>query len=387
MTPEIEKIYIKVILNHPLNFREEQLLKERIEKDPELEPFLRHLRDIRNAAYSFEESDLDEKKALQALKKRMKFPRKRIVPLRSWLKYAAVFLGIVATGYGIYTSRSNRETGLPKITLQLGDGTVRELDEKKVLIITGTDGRQVVSQEKNTLRYDREHTPVTDSVRNNLLTVPYAKTFQLTLSDGTHIYLNSGTRIKYPETFRDRKNRVVEIIDGEAYFSVTRDTAHPFIVQTNDMDIKVLGTEFNISAYREDRLTRAVLVEGSVRATSGMQEKTLVPEEIASYDKEEKMLFVNPVEVESHIAWTKGKMRFINEPFESIVKKIERSYGVKIINQNMRLQGAHFYGDFDINEETVDDVLKIFSTGKPFSYERVNNTILIKPDSDKTKNN
>ncbi|MGS2764311.1 FecR family protein [Sinomicrobium sp. M5D2P9] len=385
MTSEIEKIYIKVILNHPLNFREEQVLAKSIEEDPALKPFLRHLRDIRNVASSFEEVDLDEKKALHALKKRMNFPRKRVIFLRSWMKYAAVFLGIIATGYGIYTSRNNRntDTGSPKITLQLGDGTVRELNEKDVDIITGKDGRQVVVQEKNALRYERKLYPETDSVTDNLLTVPHAKTFQLTLSDGTHIYLNSGTRIKYPETFQGRKNRVVQIIDGEAYFSVTRDTAHPFIVQTGDMDIKVLGTEFNISAYRDDRHARAVLVKGSVHVASVTGEKTLVPREMASFDKKGKTLSVNPVMVESHIAWINGKMLFINEPFQSIVKKIERSYGVKVINQNRRLQDAHFYGDFDINEETVEDVLKIFSTGKPFSYEIESDIIRIKPDSDK----
>lgn len=382
MTPEINNIYIKVVHNKILTPEEERLLAEKFKKDPGLKSFLLHLRDIRNDAILLNEKDLDEKQALTAIRRRMLTSPKRVVPLGSWIKYAAVFTGIAVTVYGIYTSRGFRdETDMatPKVTLQLGDGSIRELDEEQARIITRADGRQVVSQDKNELRYDRNPDKDPGTATYNQLIVPHAKTFQLILSDGTHVYVNSGTKIKYPESFLGQKNRIVQIEDGEAYFSVSRDTTHPFIVQTGEMEIEVLGTVFNISAYREDKDIRTVLVEGSVQVTPpGKPEgRTLSPREMASYDKEGQELTVAPVEVASHIAWKDGRMLFIDEPFESIVKKIERSYGVKVINYNKELLGAHFYGDFDMTRESVEDVLKVFSTGKPFDYEIRNDTIII----------
>ncbi|SFW62981.1 FecR family protein [Sinomicrobium oceani] len=384
MHTDIEKIYLKVIQNHPLTFEERRLLVKKLRDDPGLKPFLLHLKDIHHEATALKTSDLDEKKALLALKQRMKPEPKKALRIRPWMRYAAILTGILITGYSWYLFHHTTESNTPKITLQLEDGSVRELDESTVNIITGNNGRAIVSQKKNTLHYDHVSQPGETSVLHNVLNVPKAKTFQLILSDGTRILLNSGSRIRYPEAFHPGEKRIVQLLDGEAYFTVRHDSLSPFIVRTGKIDVKVLGTEFNISAYTEDSLLHTVLVSGGVKVRSeGGTVRELVPNQIATYNRASEQLSVQQVTVTDHIAWVDGKMRFVDKPFGDILKTIERSYDVKIINRNKKLQHARFYGDFDIHKESVNDVLKVFATGRPFSYERNGNVITILPDADK----
>src|SRR5690606_20172851 len=147
------------------------------------------------------------------------------------------------------------------ITITLDNGTIETLgiDENKV--VRDADGNIIGTHNKSKLTY----TGVSkgEELVYNTLNIPYGKQFDVVLSDGTHVFLNSGTSLRYPVTFIKGKDRTV-FLSGEAYFEVAKDEGHPFVVDANEIQIEVLGTKFNVSRYPEDSNINTVLVEGSI---------------------------------------------------------------------------------------------------------------------------
>lgn len=164
----------------------------------------------------------------------------------------------------------------------------------------------------------------------NILTVPYGKTFQLKLADGSHVVLNAGTKLKYPVSFLG-ENRTV-FLNGEAYFEVAEDSENPFIVSTDDMDIEVLGTQFNVTSYTDDQKTYAVLVEGKVAARNNLaisETKILNPSELVYF--EGQALQTQKVNTTKYVAWVQGKLVFVDDSFSIIKNKLERKYNLSLI--------------------------------------------------------
>ncbi|QTD39157.1 DUF4974 domain-containing protein [Polaribacter batillariae] len=194
----------------------------------------------------------------------------------------------------------------------------------------------------------------------NTLNVPYGKTFELRLSDGTVVHLNAGSSITYPVEFIEGKNRQVSIT-GEAYVNVTKDSLHPFIVSLNDLNVRVLGTQFNVSAYPEDNVSEIVLVEGSV-AMYGKKEKfnkeasvLLEPGFKGRFNKQNHGITKNKVITSTYTSWVNGKLVFRNMTFENILKKLERHYNVNIVNKNKTLSQKKFNANF--GKEPLANVL------------------------------
>src|SRR5690606_28344661 len=186
-----------------------------------------------------------------------------------WSGIAATFLLLI----GIYfynqntlgtakepiTIENNQNTEL--ITLQLDNGMIETISTDGERKITSPNGNLVASQQGNSLQYNG--TEAQDKLVYNTLNIPYGREFDLVLSDGTKVKLNSGSSIKYPVRFLKGQDRKV-FLKGEAYFDVSSDKAHPFIVNVDEMNIRVLGTQFNLSHYPEDEDISTVLVEGAV---------------------------------------------------------------------------------------------------------------------------
>ena len=214
----------------------------------------------------------------------------------------------------------------------------------------------------------------------NTINVPYGKKIKIELSDGTIVHLNSGTSLKFPTDFVEGSDRKV-FLKGEAYFDVTDDDKHPFIVNADEVDIRVLGTKFNISAYGEDKQLNTVLVEGSVSMyeRDNMNGKNnpivLTPGKMATWDKRNKSINVNEVDVNNYISWIEGKLVFANTPFSDIIKRLERNYNVEIINNNLILDTQLYDATFDI--ETIEEVLNSFNKSYAIKYIISNNKIII----------
>ncbi|MCB0743094.1 MAG: FecR family protein, partial [Ignavibacteriae bacterium] len=287
------------------------------------------------------------------------FRSKYYVPV---LKYAAVLLILFTSSYFIYIYQAGtKEFVIPNnaITLELQDGTKKVIDEQGTQMILDNNGEVIGKQEGKQLTYHKSASQ--KELVYNTLTVPYGKTFELKLSDGTVAHLNAGSSMTYPVEFIDGKNREISIT-GEAYLNVAKDALHPFIVNTKGLNVRVLGTQFNVSAYPEDTVSEIVLVEGSVamyeeKETYNSERATLLePGFKGSFDKQKQSITKNKVITSSYTSWINGELVFRNMTFENILKKLERHYDVVILNNNKELSQKKFNANF--GKEPIANVLE-----------------------------
>jgi len=217
------------------------------------------------------------------------------------------------------------------------------------------------------------------------------------LPDGSNVILNADSKLSIDADFgqKDRKLH----LDGEAFFYVVHNASKPFIVQTSRMDIKVLGTAFNVKAYKADGLFETSLIRGSVELSLTKEHRTVTLHPKEKYVlREMKPEIVKAVEsaaggkmhVESgvlpvkisridtsivEVSWTDNKIAFMDEPFEEVLKKLERWYGVRIIVEDASLMNNLYTGSF--RNESIDDVLSALQFSKSFTYKKQDNVIII----------
>ncbi|HEY6913248.1 MAG TPA: FecR domain-containing protein, partial [Paludibacter sp.] len=168
------------------------------------------------------------------------------------------------------------------------------------------------------------------SSKYNLIEVPYGKQSQVTLYDGTKVWLNSGTTFRYPVSFSDKLREVY--MEGEAFFEVAKNAEQPFVVNAGQLKIQVLGTRFNVCAYPDDQQFSATLDEGSVMAINISNGKTLRlnPGEQVILDRETNLMNHISVDTALYTSWKENMLKFEDAPFEEVIKKMERWYDVKI---------------------------------------------------------
>ena len=290
-----------------------------------------------------------------------------------WLKYAAIFMGLVALGiYAYVQADKTNEITQEEVTIILGNGVTKETLKENTSGIVSRSNTFIAKQEGSKIIYNK--VSVEDNNKNqpliyHTLEVPYGKKFQVVLSDGTEAYLNSGSSLTYPVAFYEKGARNV-VLKGEGYFTVKSDSLRPFMVSTETIETKVLGTQFNISGYADDEHIKVVLIEGSLAvnrnndSTSGSV--LLKPNQIASYSNLNKEMVVNNVDVSSHIAWKDGILLFKNEDFYHITKKLERHYDIEIEIRDDLLKKERYTGRF--KTETIEEVLQGFQRIKEFEY-------------------
>jgi len=166
--------------------------------------------------------------------------------------------------------------------------------------------------------------------------VPFGKKSQLTLEDGTKVWLNAGSRMAFPEKFNGKKREI--FLEGEGYFEVAHNTEIPFYVNTGEIAVKVLGTRFNVSAYESDGAIETVLIEGKVAISERSalaflkDESILLPNQRASYDRKERSIVIkDEPNVENAIAWTEGVFKFHRQSINEVMSKLERYYNVQFV--------------------------------------------------------
>jgi len=303
-----------------------------------------------------------------------------------WSGIAATFLLLI----GIYfynqntlgtakepiTIENNQNTEL--ITLQLDNGMIETISTDGERKITSPNGNLVASQQGNSLQYNG--TEAQDKLVYNTLNIPYGREFDLVLSDGTKVKLNSGSSIKYPVRFLKGQDRKV-FLKGEAYFDVSSDKAHPFIVNVDEMNIRVLGTQFNLSYYREDEDISTVLVEGAVvlyKEGANMDSNTtaqLVPGQRAAWNKTNNTMTGNEVDTNIYTAWKDGYLLFKASPFYNIRAKLERHFNISIEDRSGRLENQIYTATF--RNETIEEIMDAFKEDTPFEYIREGSKIII----------
>jgi ferric-dicitrate binding protein FerR (iron transport regulator) len=276
-----------------------------------------------------------------------------IVPIRRrsrviWWAAAAVAVPLVMATVWL----SNRNRTLPAIakndaatiqpgrnaaTLTLGNGS-------NVVLDSGTTGQ--VLQKGNVLAryeggkvaYDAKRF-ANKEIEYNTLATARGGQYQLVLPDGTKVWLNAASSIRYPTAFNG-KERQVELA-GEGYFEVMDKKDQPFVVAVDGMNVKVLGTEFDIMAYAEEGSKRTTLVQGAVKVKNGVEEKVLKPNEQSVVTKEGAVTVATGVDIESVIAWKQGFFQFKHTDLKTIMRQIARWYDVDVVYQREDLSGEY----------------------------------------------
>ncbi|NPA36613.1 MAG: DUF4974 domain-containing protein [Chlorobi bacterium] len=195
---------------------------------------------------------------------------------------------------------------------------------------------------------------------------------KLILPDGTKVWLNSGSHFKYPLIFKRKMRKV--FLSGEAYFEVAKDKKRPFIVQTDDIDVMATGTKFDVLAYDNDNLTEATLVEGTIYIAkdNGDNKKPtpiacVKPGQKATLHKDRKKLTVQKTNIDKTISWIDGKLIFINDPMNEVIKKLSRWFNADIILVDNELTSYRYTATF--TEETLPQILDLLKRSAPIEYK------------------
>jgi transmembrane sensor len=208
---------------------------------------------------------------------------------------------------------------------------------------------------------------------------PKGKQRHIILADGTHVWLNANSELKYAKNFLGKKNREV-YLDGEAFFDVSENKEKPFIVHASGLSIKVLGTAFNVRSYADDHIVETTLVRGKVSIASASEDSihqvTLLPNQQALFIKDSKtMALEGAVNTENYIGWKDGWMIFDDKPFSYIKETLERWYDVSIIMEDEDSLTCTFSAKF--KDKTLQEVLEIFRNTESINYRITGDQILI----------
>lgn len=321
---------------------------------------------------------VDEQKAFEAFKeaidKREKHKQLRVFSIKKYYKYAATIGILISSIYFINNSLKSKDANTNKVAKDVNISN----DLNQDIVLTLNDGStKIVEKEKEELSYI--NTPSEERLAYNEIKIPKGQIFRLVLSDSTVVWLNADTKLKYPKKFiKSLKTRTV-LLEGEAFFEVAHNKDKPFIVNTNGVDVKVLGTKFNVSSYFNDSFINTTLVEGSVNVIDGndTNNSIIISQSFqASFQKENSLLSTKKVKTSDYTAWMQKRIIFNDITFEELIHKIERTYSVEIFNENEQIKKERFTGQFDI--ENIETILKALSTSFYFKYEINDNKITIK---------
>lgn len=298
------------------------------------------------------------------------------------VKIAAVFLLLISIGGVWYYLQTEKESlpmelataeQLEKGRVILPDGTVNEFETEQTQI------RQTASGE---LTINNDTVSVTQASANSgkstmaQVIIPYGKRSEITLADGTRIWLNSGSQLSYPVSFTSNSREVY--LSGEAFFEVESDPSKPFQVITDDMKIEATGTRFNVTSYANDPTTQVVLLSGKVSAGKNKRfarTMDIEPGERIAYNKQEDNLMKDRVDVELYASWIDGYLIFDNEPVDEVFRKLERYYNKNILTEKLSGRPT-FTGKLDLADD-LEKVLKNIGFSASFSVDYENDVYLI----------
>ncbi len=255
-----------------------------------------------------------------------------------------------------------RETGDPIVL----DEFLKLKDDG--LEINNTDGHLVYKSNNTTTSKGK--------ARTNSLIIPKGGEYNLTLSDGTKIWLNSNSKLKYPTRFTG-KQRMVEL-EGEAYFDVSRNEDFPFVVKMNDIQIKVLGTSFNVNAYSDENEIITTLVEGKVEVNDILREQKeiLTPNDQYSINVHNGNYRKTIVDTDIFTAWKDGRFVFQNERLEDIMTRLSRWYNVEVFFQNSDSKNVRFSGDL-ARYEDFNSILEMIEMTEKVKFNINNRSVLV----------
>lgn len=360
--------WIAARLNGTIQQEEEKMLEEWIHENDEHQLFYERLVERDYLTGRLQEY---ENYSLEALKERVMFSvskqGKHIRLIRRIKQIAAILLIPLIAGSVFLFMVEKKEIsplatdiipGKECAVLEMADGRKVELGLGKNLGQLQLEGT-VVTNDSNRLAYKQNHSGNPSTLEYNTIIIPRGGEYQLILSDGSRVWLNSDTRLRYPVSFIGEKREVY--LEGEAYFEVSH-SDKPFEVHGGGQCVRVLGTSFNVMAYGDESKVQTTLVSGSVRVVLDQSDKTvlLTPGHQAEMDKNSGKITMREVNVENYIGWKDKLFMFDEEDMVTIMNKLARWYDVDIIIETPELKEKVFYGVIRKYENisTILDMLK-----------------------------
>lgn len=297
----------------------------------------------------------------------------------TWSKYAAIIVLLVNIGIFWLVNEGKQEVenvtvakiehGSMKAQLVLANGKKVDLRPETSLQLEEVGGTRILTSD-NRVKYSGKDSLAGQpaEVKYNTLIVPRGGEFSLELADGTRVWLNAESRLRYPVVFMGKERKVE--MEGEVYFEVAKNKEKPFIVTVNGVDIRVLGTSFNVSAYQEDVVT--TLVEGKVQLKKGNKQVILSPNQQAIWSDDE--FWVKQVDARNFVLWKEGVFYFEDVDLETILDDMARWYNVNVFYMNPALKEMKFsveirrYGD-------INEILRRIEQTKRVKFEIKDRTI------------
>lgn len=309
---------------------------------------------------------------------------------RRWRRFSRVGWGVAAAVVMMFAVTSvflqfNKELSTEKMaqgfTIKPGESKAVLLlstGEKVVLGHTVKDSIQEfgvsIRNARDQVSYERENGVAGEKLVYNELIVPVGGEYRLLLADGTLVFMNSESRLKYPVRF-DGDSREVQL-EGEAYFKVAHDAKYPFVVHTNTIDVKVLGTEFNVMAYGKDARTEVTLLNGSVDVKYGNRSEVLTPDHQFVLDQATLVHEVHFVNVSTFVDWKNGILNFDAMPLDELCEKLSRWYDVQFFFANEGLKSLKFSGAVKKYND-IAYVLSLIESTTNVSFKMNQNVIVV----------
>ncbi|MCL3850457.1 FecR family protein [Parabacteroides sp. GYB001] len=377
-----ETIYQIILSSLAGEATEEELLclsKWLEESDANQAEYAKTQRLYQKTSLKTKEQTYDVDKAWQNIQRQTIHKKKNI---SLWLGYAAMFAIVLSIGIVFFTNKPQ--------TAPISKVNVNDYDQPTLLLENGetiklNEGSFARQQKHITIKNDAEKKLVYETknkiaenkIQNNHIIIPKGKTYQLILSDGTHIHLNSESELIYPTLFTGNKREVTLI--GEAFFEVAKDKEKPFIVKANEMEINVLGTTFNVCSYAKDKTISTTLIEGSVSVRANQGDTQIIkPSEQFTYNKENDRTNIRTVDTELYTSWIDGKYIFKHATLDEIINKLQLWYDFTVVYQDECLKNNRYslIAEKDID---LDKLLEVISYTSEVKLERTGtNTINIK---------
>lgn len=319
------------------------------------------------------------------IEKQIKSRSRDLTPLRNRaLRITAVLLPLMLMGgIALYLMRDmpfdadNTIARIEdKVRLSLPDGSMIVLDpavgdirisEQKDVVLVSENGSLIIERTTNAGE--------TRETFYGNVDVPRGTRFDMVLEDGTHVWLNSDSRLRFPPVFNGSERRVY--LEGEAYFEVAHNANKPFIVETRGQKLTVLGTAFNISAYRDEQVTYTTLSEGSVALRSGGSEVVLRPGEQARLNEGEATFTTENVNLQSVIPWKNGVFIFEGKTLEQVMRQLARWYDMEYSFEGDETKSMVLRGIMPVQTE-ISSIFEILETSGRVKFRTENNRVTIK---------
>lgn len=313
------------------------------------------------------------------------------IHVRRWWRYsiAAAIAMFVASSVFIFFNHKRAVTlqtqteivlrhdiapGGNKAILTLSNGTSIALDSTKNGVISLQGNTKVVKQNNGLLSFNNMGSGKTTQTLYNTITTPRGGQYEVVLSDGTKVWLNAESSIHFPNEFTGNLREVR--VTGEAYFEVTDNTQMPFKVLVNDMTVQVLGTHFNVMAYKDEPVAKITLLNGAVKVTDGDKDVLLNPGEQAQVNLKGQLTKVENVDLQGTIAWKNNQFWFNDDSIQTVMRELSRWYNVNVIIKGNIPQ--HFGGDISRNIY-VSKVFQALQATSHLQYKIQDSTIIVSP--------